>query len=421
MTMRTVALAVWAMWASTAGAGDDAVRLVPAEGEGAKYWPRWRGPTGQGLAEGAYPDRWSATENVVWKTPVGPGNASPIVWADRVFLAESRDGGKERFIVAYDRATGKRLWECGPKLAPFADGTQRKNGFASATPTTDGQRVYAYFGNHGLFACDLNGKQAWHVELPRMEIWHGQGGSPLLYRDRVVIYQDCEKPGGFVAAFDRATGKQLWKTPRKGEVGWGTPVAVSVQGRDLIVVSSQDQVNAYDPVDGAPVWSCSGNTYEVIPTPVAGLGFLFCSSGRAGPTLAIRPDGKGDVTRTHVAWKASKGSPFVPSPLLVGERLYVVNDSVSVVTCFNARTGETLWKERCGEPVAEGFSASPVAVGGKVYFTNDEGDTFVLADGPTFRLLHVNTLGERTLASPALVDGAWYVRTEKHLWRLGTK
>jgi outer membrane protein assembly factor BamB len=259
----------------------------------------------------------------------------------------------------------------------------------------------------------------WHQDLGPINNYHGAAGSALLYKDRVILYQD-QQGGAFIAAFDSRTGKQLWRTARNASVGWGTPVAIRVAGRDEIVVNSQNRVNAYSPDTGAELWNCAGPTFEVIPTPVAGHGLVFCSSGRQGPTLAIRPGGEGDVSKTHIEWQTPRGSPFVPSPVLVGDYLYVVNDMQSIATCFEARTGKTMWQDRLGEARREGFSASPIAVDGKVFFTNDEGETFVLRAGPKFELLHVNTIGERTLASPALVDRRWYIRTESNLYAIGT-
>jgi outer membrane protein assembly factor BamB len=222
-----------------------------------------------------------------------------------------------------------------------------------------------------------------------------------------------------VAAFDRRTGKKLWSTPREEQVGWGSPVAIRAGNREEIIVSSQHKVRAYDPQTGQPLWSCGGNLVEVTPTPVAGQGLLFCSSGRAGPTLAIRPGGSGDVTETHVAWRSVKGSPFIPSTLLYQGYLYMVNDMTGVATCYEANTGKVAWQGRLAEVRRESFSASPVAADGKIFFTNDDGETFVLQSGPEFKLLRVNALGERTLASPALVGGRWYVRTQRHLICIG--
>jgi outer membrane protein assembly factor BamB len=211
----------------------------------------------------------------------------------------------------------------------------------------------------------------------------------------------------------------LWRTSRSARVGWGTPIAIRTGARDEIIVNGQHRVHAYEPDKGRELWECRGPLDEVIPTPVVGYGMLFCSSGRAGPTLAIRPGGRGDVTSSHVVWKSPRGSPFVPSPILYGEYLYMVNDIASIVTNLEAATGNLVWQGRLGVARREGFSASPVALDGKVFFTNDDGETFVLRAGPTFDLMHVNRIGEATLASPALVDGRWYIRTERHLVAIG--
>jgi outer membrane protein assembly factor BamB len=391
--------------------------MVTVQGAGAAYWSRWRGPSGQGLASGTgYPDAWSATENVRWKTAVpGSGNSSPIVWGDRLFLTTAYDGGARLSVMAFRRADGTRIWE---SFVPGRAGNaHRKNGQASATAATDGVRVYASFGSL-LVAFDMSGKLVWSQNLGTIGNYHGPAGSPLLYRDRLVVYQD-QRAGSFIAAFDVTTGRRLWRTDRDATVGWGTPVAVTVGDHDEIIVNGQSRVQAYDPATGRELWSCRGTTFEVIPTPVVGYGFVYCASGRAGPTLAIRPGGRGDVTRTHVAWTTPRGSPFVPSPILVGAHLYTVNDMASIVTCLDAATGRTVWQGRLGVARREGFSASPVAADGKVFFTNDNGETFVLRAGPAFELLRVNRLGERTLASPALVDGHWYFRTDGHLLAVG--
>lgn len=401
----------------------DKVRMIAVEGDGAKYWPRWRGPSGQGLAaDGAYVDRWSDTENVLWKTPVpGRGNSSPIVWGKQIFLTTSYDGGKRRSIACFDRTNGKKLWETfAPEARP--EKAQGKNGHASGTPATDGERVYAYFGNAGLLCVDMNGKEAWHASFGISDPYHGMACSPLLYKDRVIIFQEGGNPTGFVIALDKTSGKEIWKTPRKETVSWGSPIAVSVDGKDQIIVSSSMKVYAYSADDGKLAWTCAGNNFEVIPTPVVGHDLIFCCSGRVGPTLAIRPIGaSGDITKSHLEWRVQQGSPFVPSPLVYGDYLYMVNDIRSVISCFEAKTGKLLWKERCGREVKEGFSASPIGVNGKVFFTNDDGETFVVENGPEFKLVQTNALKARTLASPALVEGRWYWRTESHLLCIGKK
>ena len=402
-----------------AGQDSGGVRMVRPEGDGGQFWPRWRGPSGQGVVEeGEYPDTWSDTTNVLWKTTVpGSGHSSPIVWGNRIFLTTSRDGGQRVSILSFRRSDGELLWETD---APEGrrEYTHGKNSPAAATATTDGERVYASFGSRGMLAVDFDGNMVWHREFGPIDNYHGPAGSPLLYRDTVIIYQD-QNGGAFVTALDTRTGDTRWRTPRSASVGWGTPIAVTVGDHDELIVSSQRQVRSYDPASGEELWNCGGNLFEVIPTPAVGHGLIFCSSGRAGPTLAIRPGGTGDVTDTHVAWKTTRGSPFVPSPLVYGDYLYLVNDMSSIVTCLNAKTGETVWQERLGRPRREGISASPIVVGGKLFVTNDDGLTFVIRTGAAFELLHINDIGARTLASPALVDDTWYFRTSTELIAIG--
>jgi len=399
------------------GAGE--VRMVEVTGEGAKFWSRWRGPSGQGLvAPGNYTNWWSPTAKIKWRTQLpGSGNSSPIVWGDRIYLTTAQNNGAKLSLLAFNRADGKRLWEA---VVPQqgVEYVHPKNGYASATPTTDGRLVYASFGRHGLVAFDLNGQIVWHRRFGVIENYHGPAGSPVLYKDRVFLYQDHNGSAAqraFVAAFDAQTGKTLWETPRSETVGWGTPVVINTGTRDELVVNSQGRVAAYDPATGKELWTVRGMTYEVIPTPVVGDDLVFASSGRAGPTFAIRPGGSGDVTRTHVAWSTQRGSPFVPSGLLYDGLLYLVNDMQSILTVQEAKTGTLVYQGRLGVAQREGFSASPVVVNGEIFFTNDEGETFVVKAGREFKLLHTASIGEGTLASPALVDGIWYWRTASSL------
>jgi outer membrane protein assembly factor BamB len=395
------------------------VAMIEVEGEGAKYWTRWRGPSGQGIVRtGKYRDKWSPTEGIKFKVAVpGRGHSSPIIWGDHIFLTTEYDDGARLSMIAFRRADGKKLWET---FVP-TEGVEHvypKNSRASATAVTDGTLVYGSFGTHGLAAFDFNGKLAWHTPVGRLNNYHGSAGSPILHGDRIFIYQDhqgTESTGSFVAAYDKNTGKQLWKTDREATTGWGTPVVIRAGDREELIVSSQRRVTAYDPASGKELWRVGGLTFEVIPTPVVAEGLVICSSGRQGPTLAIRPGGSGDVTATHVAWSSPKGSPFVPSGVVVDGVLYLVNDIQSVLTAHDVKTGQVLYQGRLGEPKKEGFSASPIAHDGKVFFTNDDGETFVLQAGREFKLLHVNTLGEQTLASPALVDNRWYFRTASSL------
>ena len=398
---------------------DSSVGMIAVTGEGANYWTRWRGPSGQGLASGSgYPDRWSATDNVVWRTSVpGSGNSSPIVWGDHIFLTTGRNSGRRLFVQAYNRNDGSLLWDT--EVAPGRrEHVHSKNGPASATPTTDGKRVYASLGGRGIVALDFDGNIIWHTDIGAVNNYHGPAGSPLLYGDRLILYQD-QRGGGFVAAYDTSTGSEVWRTTRNASVGWGSPVAIRVGDHDELIVSSQNTVNAYNPDTGRELWRCGGNRVEVIPTPVVAAGLVFCTSGRAGPTLAIRPGGQGDVTDTHVAWSTSRGSPFVPSPIAYGDYLYTINDMSSIITCFEATTGTVMWQQRLGRAAREGISASPVVVDNKVFVTNDDGITFVLRAGPEFELIHTNDIGARTLASPAMVDGTWYIRTVDELIAIG--
>ena len=343
----------------------DTVRLVPAEGEAAKYWSRWRGPSGQGHVVGTnYTDTWSATQNVKWRTAVpGQGHSSPIIWRDHLFLTTATDDGAKVSLLAYSRSTGKQLWQTFVPSSGI-EHVYWKNSRASATPTTDGQRIYASFGTHGLAAFDFSGKIVWHRKLGELKNYHGSAGSPLLYKDRIFLFQDH---GGsadlksFVAAFSASTGETIWWKDRIETVGWGSPIVIQTGERDELVVSSQRRIVSYSPETGEDLWSVRGNMMEVIPTPVVGHGFVFCSSGRAGPTFAIRPGGKGDVTGTHVAWTSPKGSPFVPSGMVHGDYLYLVNDMQSILTVFEAKTGVLAYQDRLGDPIKEGFSASPVA------------------------------------------------------------
>ncbi len=427
------------------------VEGVGPVGEGAaEQWSQWRGPSRQGIVtESGFPDRWSDEENVLWRTEVpGRGHSSPIVWGDRIFLTTAYDQFLDepvedilaqqgdrvflddeenvRSVLCFDRRDGTLLWETFVPYRTTPELGWPKSSYASSTPTTDGERVYAYFGNHGLLAVDFGGNVVWHQDLGDLHrLSRGTACSPLLYRDRVIVFQDHQGPeGSFIAAFDRETGQQLWRTERSARVGWSSPIAIRVSTengtRDEIITSSQHQVQAYDPETGAELWSCKGLTDEVIPSPVVGEGMVFASSGRQGPTLAIRPGGSGDVTGTRLVWDELRGSPFVPSPLYYEGYLYTLNDMLRVLACYDAASGELMYRVRLpGEATGHGISASPVGVDGKVFITADDGSTTVVRAGPEQEILHVNQFGEHVFASPALLDGRWYVRTYSHLLCIG--
>ena len=408
------------------------VEMIPIDGEGAGYWPRWRGPSGQGLVDDGhqYTSQWSETANVLWRTDVpGFGFSSPVVWSDRIFLTTASPdpqgswpagGGERRSVLCFRRSDGEIIWETVIPEVASAEKTHPNNGHASSTPATDGERLFVYFGNHGLLALDLDGNILWHQRVGEIEAFNGTASSPLLYKDTVIISQDHRgESGSFIAAFAKETGEPAWRTRRGADQGWGSPVAIRAGDREQIVLSGSYQVTSYEPRTGAQIWTAQGTTVQTTPTPVAGESLLFCSSGRGGPTLAIRPSGKGDVTQTHIAWQSVRGSPFVSSPVLHDGVLYMVNDTAGVATAYEATTGELLWQGRLGgRRAGQAFYASPIAVNNKIYFAAADGDTFVLQAGREFKLLGVNSLNDEIRASPALVDGTWFIRTQRHLYAI---
>jgi outer membrane protein assembly factor BamB len=387
----------------------------------AANWPGWRGPTGQGLADvKATPLTWSFERDTVpkhaWKSPLrGSGNSSPIVWGDRIFITAALEDGT-RLVSCHSLKDGKLLWEAaGPsKAREKLSGDGKDAGHASPTPAADGERVYAYFGPAGMLCVDFTGKQVWHRDFgPIDHVW-GTGASPALCGEFVIVNGDNDKDS-FLYALDRKTGEIQWKTKRAAGGGWSTPIIVKTAAGEELVVAGAHAVIAYDPRSGKELWRCEGLSETVCPTPVAGRGLIFAVSGRNGPTLAIRPNGKGNVTQTHIAWSQKRGGPAVPSPILVGGLLYVLNDG-GLLSCYDAKSGERHYVERLDGT----FWSSPVAAGERIYFTNTEGTTTVVAPGTKYRSLATNQLGERCVASPAVVEGAMIFRGDKHLFCLRT-
>ncbi len=393
-------------------------------------WAEFRGPTGQGHATASkLPTEWSSSKNVAWKTGIaGLGWSSPIVIGDRIFLTTAvptGDGDKKDQslrAICLNAATGKSIWDKEVFLqdGKAANPIHSKNSHASSTPVSDGKHLFVHFGTHGTACLTLDGELVWQNRELKYEPRHGNGGSPILVDDMLVVSCDGSNTM-FVIALDKATGKVRWRTAREHKNGtkfsFGTPLLIEVNGEKQIVSPGTFYVAAYRPKDGSEIWRVDyGLGYSVIPRPVFGHGLVFVSSGYDSPTLlAIKPDGEGNVTDTHVAWKISKSMPHTPSPLLVGEYLYVVNDG-GTATCVKATTGEQVWQHRAGE--GGNFSASPLFADGKIYLQSEQGDGIVLEPGAKYVELAKNELEPRTFASYAVADGALFIRTEMQLYRI---
>ena len=394
----------------------------------AEDWPQFRGPTGQGLSNAkGMPVEWSATKNVAWKVEIpGQGWSSPVLSENKLYLTTAIGaigGPVSLHALCLDAKDGTIVWDkevFRPDPAAVK-AIHKKNSPASATPIVTKDKLYVHFGHLGTAALDLSGKILWTQATLKYAPVHGNGGSPMLLDDKLIF--SCD--GGaapFLVALDAGTGAVKWKTPRnttaKRTFSFCTPLAIDVDGATQLIIPGSGFVGAYNPANGSELWRVRyGEGYSVVPRPVYAHGLLFLSSGFDSAVLyAIKPEGaKGDVTETAVAWKQRTGAPKTPSTLVVGDELYYVSDEGSA-TCADAKTGETLWNYRFNG----GFSASPVYAEGKIYFQNESGVGFVVKADKAFTLLGENDLGERSLASYAVSDGALFIRTDKHLWKIAT-
>ncbi len=444
-------------------------------------WPQFRGPAGAGiLAEGKLPTAWSAKDNIVWGVAIkGRGWSSPVAWKDTVFgtsaispgafkapstgifgndyVAElakqglpegevvkkvvSRDieltseSGDIRYMVyALDARTGKLKWESeAHKGAPFG-GRHRKNTYASETPTTDGERLYVYFGNVGLFAYSLDGKLLWttRFEPQPMYLDFGTAASPVVSDGRVFVVHDNDGKS-FAAAIDAKTGKSLWQVERDlpsggMKSGWSSPYVWTHSGRSELVVIGKQHAIAYAPDSGTELWRLKGLTGQSTPSPVAADGLLYLATGSQGesnrPVFAVRPGASGDISLAkgeaqskYVAWFHPRASAYTSSPLVYRGRMYVVNDN-GILTVFDSQTGREIFKARAGGS-GNTFSASPWAADGKIYLLSEDGHTFVIEAGDTYVELSKNSVDEMSLASPALAPGAIFLRTQTKLYKIG--
>jgi outer membrane protein assembly factor BamB len=412
-------------------------------------WPQWRGPLGTGVSpDGDPPVEFSETKNMRWKVAIpGKGHSTPIVWGDRVYLTTAVPIGepleKPRFsgrvgahdnlpithrhkfvALALSRRDGKILWQKTLSDGLPLEGGHNTASLASASPVTDGERVFAFFGSQGLFCLDMDGNLKWKVDLGDMHTkhGHGEGSTPVLFGETLVVNWDHEGQS-FVVAFDKRTGKQRWRSSRDEVTSWATPIVVQVQGKPQVVISGTDRVRSYDLASGKIVWQCGGLAHNIVASPVAGNGMVFVgSSYEKRALLAIRLKGsQGDITGTdRVAWRRTRGTPYVPSPLLYGDSLYFLTHYQGIITRVRAKTGEDApGAFRLG--VARNIYASPVAAANRVYVTDSDGMTLVLSHHEKPKILAVNRLHDRFSASAAIADRELFLRGEKHLYCLASE
>ncbi len=383
----------------------------------AQDWPEFRGPTGQGHStERGVPLEWSESRNVVWKTPVpGRGWSSPVVAGGRVWMTTAtKANGASLRALAFDVETGREVVNVEVFHLRSADLLNSKNSLASPTPIVDGDRVYVHFGADGTAALTTSGEIVWKTRLP-YESQHGNGGSPALYRDLLILSCDGSDEA-FVVALDTGTGKVRWKTPRRSPAqAYSTPLVIRVGDRDEVVSVGAFRATAYDAQTGKEIWRVSyGDGFSNVPRPVYGQGLVYIATGFQEPSLlAVRVDGSGDVTKTHVAWTLKRAAPLTPSPTLVGDEIYLVND-VGIASCLNAKTGAPYWVTRLGG----NYSASPVVADGRIYFLSEEGVATVIAPEKVFHKLATNVLDGETLASMAVSGGSIFIRSNSALYRI---
>jgi len=416
-------------------------------------WPTWRGAGMSGISpDGNPPVKWSETENILWKVKLegDPSDGSPVISGDKIIFQSAVDTGKKsdaaaaaepapqsapggrpgrgparapssiyQFnVVCLDRNTGKEIWKTTVCEVVPHEGHHGDHGFASYSPVTDGKRIWADFGSRGVYCLDMDGKILWQRDLAQKTIraGFGEGGSPALVDELLIVLVDHEGPS-FIAALNKDTGKTVWKQDRDEKTSWTTPLVVQHDGQTQIVVTGRNRTRAYDPKDGTVIWECGGQTENVIPTPVTGFDMVFCTSGFRGSKLqAIKLGKTGDLTGTDaVAWEVNEGTPYVPSPLLYEDKVYVNAVNNPDIYCYNAKTGKPYYvKQNLGE--MKGMYASPVGAAGRVYFVGRNGVTYVLSNTDEYKLLSVNKLDDGIDASPALVGDRIYLRGKQNLY-----
>ncbi|MBI5758124.1 MAG: PQQ-binding-like beta-propeller repeat protein [Planctomycetales bacterium] len=406
-----------------------AVVLVVQCSQAADEWPQFRGPGGQGHAVATgLPVTWSESEHVTWKTAIpGAGWSSPVISGDQIWFTTATDvegtpPGKSLRAVCVDRSSGMIRHDIEVFRLVSPPLLNAKNTFASPTPVLEAGRLYVHFGTYGTACLDTtSGEVLWKNEELKLDHKEGPGSSPVLHGDKLILTCDGTDVQ-FVAALDKATGKVVWNTKRTGKLNfvpdfrkaYCTPLVITTDGKTQVIVPGADQVIAYDPASGDEIWKARYVGFSNVPRPVFGHDLVFVCTGYMKPELwAIRPNGSGTVEESHITWKTKKQIPTNPSPLLVGDSLFIANDR-GIFTCFDAKSGEELWTERVGG----NFSSSPLFADGRIYISSEEGLTHVLKPGRKFESLAKNQLDGRILASPAVVDHAIYLRTDKSLYRI---
>jgi len=393
----------------------------------AEDWPQFRGPTGQGHStEAGLPLEWTETQNIAWKVPISGGWSSPVIAGGRVWVtavnATRNKRGEDSVIslrlIGLDAASGREVVNAEVFKIDNPEAINIKNSRASPTPIVDGDRVYVHFGADGTAALTTAGQLLWSTRL-RYDAQHGNGGSPVLYRDLLIINCDGWGDDAYVVALDTKTGKSRWRTSRRRpwSQAYSTPLVIRVGDEDQVVSVGAYRTVAYEPLTGKEIWRVSyGEGFSNVPRPVFGQGLVFIATGFQEPALmAVRADGRGDVTRTHVVWMLTRGAPYTPSPLLVGDELYYLSDT-GVLSCVDAKTGKMIWQQRLGG----NYSASPVFADGRIYALSEEGMTTVFTPGKTFQKLATNRLDGTTLASIAISDRSLFIRTDTHLYRISS-
>lgn len=406
--------AVWCAGCKRQPAQTGSGRSASIVRPGAEDWPWWRGVKMDGHAQGPPPPVfWSEQENIVWKMEVpGRGHASPVLWGERIFLATADEARQTQSLVCVRRSDGAMLWQTELHRGGFMH-SDRKNSHATPTPACDGERVFTAFMTQGgiwVSAVSVEGKILWQKKAVPFQSEYGYASCPLVWGELVIVAADNPLPSQ-LTALDRATGEVAWQTPRAKGNSYGSPVVARIAGRPQLLLNGQGTVAAYDPASGRPIWHCRGLDSFTVST-VAWHGELVFAGSDAG-VLCVRANGAGDVTGSHVEWRRTARS-YVPSPLVVGDYLLVVQDS-GFLTCFDAATGRQHWKERLGGNI----SASPVAAGELVYLPNESGRTYVFKPGRTFELVAENDLNGTFLASPVIAGGRLHLRSDRFLYCIG--